>query len=301
MSCSVGFVILNHQPTPLLRRLLERLQHLFDAPPIVCHHDFSKCALPDGVRLPGVSFVDPSVPTGWGLFSIVEASLLGIEALFQRADAPDWFVLLSAADYPLVPARVVRETFASAGVDAFVSAREVNQASRRSDALNYRRYLTYRMPRPGLPQAHGERRFLSLSHPWLTRWLTPFSGDFRCYFGSQWFSANRHAAERLLRFHRERPALAAHYLRQERFRSICPDESYLQTILLNDPALRIHTDNLRYMDWAPGSPHPHVLTTAHLPAMLASGAHFARKFDAGSAEVLDLLDRHLDAANRPPG
>lgn len=301
MSCSVGFVILNHQPTPLLRRLLERLRVMFDGPPIVCHHDFSKCGLPEGVRLPGVSFVSPSVQTGWGLFSIVEASLLGIEALFRREDAPDWFVLLSAADYPLVPARVVRETFASAGVDAFVSAREVNQASRRTDRLNYRRYLTYRLPRPGLPQAEGEARFLSLSHPWLTRWLTPFSGDFRCYFGSQWFSANRHAAERLLRFHRERPALAAHYLRQERFRSICPDESYLQTILLNDRGLRIGADNLRYMDWEPGSPHPRVLTAAHLPAMLASGAHFGRKFDTGSGAVLDLLDRHLDARGHSAG
>ncbi|WP_346287095.1 beta-1,6-N-acetylglucosaminyltransferase [Zoogloea sp.] len=294
-------MILNHQPTPLLRRLLERLRVMFDGPPIVCHHDFSKCGLPEGVRLPGVSFVSPSVQTGWGLFSIVEASLLGIEALFRREDAPDWFVLLSAADYPLVPARVVRETFASAGVDAFVSAREVNQASRRTDRLNYRRYLTYRLPRPGLPQAEGEARFLSLSHPWLTRWLTPFSGDFRCYFGSQWFSANRHAAERLLRFHRERPALAAHYLRQERFRSICPDESYLQTILLNDRGLRIGADNLRYMDWEPGSPHPRVLTAAHLPAMLASGAHFGRKFDTGSGAVLDLLDRHLDARGHSAG
>ena len=134
-------------------------------------------------------------------------------------------------------------------------------------------------------------RFFTLEHPLLTRHFTPFSEAFRCYFGSQWFCANGKAAEYLLRFHRENRGLADHYRRQERYRVICPDESYIQTILANDPGLKVANDPLRYIDWVAGEPHPRTLGCADLPAIARSTAHFARKFDvAVDGAVLDRLD-----------
>src|SRR5262245_61769671 len=45
----IGFVVLSHSEPTLLRRLLRGLDRAYRDPPIVVHHDFSQCALPDDV------------------------------------------------------------------------------------------------------------------------------------------------------------------------------------------------------------------------------------------------------------
>ena len=55
----LGFVILTHDNPPQILRLINRLVSMFDNPPIVCHHDFSKCDLDTNLFPPNVSFVLP--------------------------------------------------------------------------------------------------------------------------------------------------------------------------------------------------------------------------------------------------
>lgn len=296
MSAPIGFVLLTHANVPQIRRLVGTLDRMFDAPPIVCHHDFSKCDLPGEGFGTNFTVVRPHETTGWGRFSIVDATLRGIEALYARPDAPDWFVLLSGADYPVKPAAAILAELAASPFDAYIERREVSYAARKlaSGRLNFRRYRTFRFHLPGMARNGAPGRFFTLSHPLLTQHLTPFSARFRCYFGSQWFTANRRAAAHLLRFHCDNPALAAHYRRQERYRLICPDESYIQTILGNAPDLRLADDPLRYIDWPEQTPHPRTLGEADFDAMTRSGAHFARKFDPDDP-VLDRLDAFVGA------
>ena len=74
-------------------------------------------------------------------------------------------------------------------------------------------------------------------------------------------------------------------------RTILADESYFQTLAGNRLALTEIARPRRYILWT-DSPHPEVLTIGHLPDILRSDAHFARKFDAEiDATVLDELDR----------
>jgi Core-2/I-Branching enzyme len=75
-----------------------------------------------------------------------------------------------------------------------------------------------------------------------------------------------------------------------------PDELFFQTLVLNSPHRDSVVDaNLRYIDWST-TPGPKVLRTDDLEALLGSGMLFARKFDETvDAEILDLLDRHIDA------
>jgi hypothetical protein len=42
---SIGFVLLTHHQPHQIDRLLAQLNKMFNYPPIVCHHDFDKCAL----------------------------------------------------------------------------------------------------------------------------------------------------------------------------------------------------------------------------------------------------------------
>lgn len=66
-------------------------------------------------------------------------------------------------------------------------------------------------------------------------------------------------------------------------------------MLCNSPFRDALVDQtLTFTDWSLGSPHPTILRKAHVGALAASPALFARKFDATvDGEVLDLIDERL--------
>jgi hypothetical protein len=60
--------------------------------------------------------------------------------------------------------------------------------------------------------------------------------------------------------------------------------------LANTTALTFAPSYARYIRWTEGN-HPEVLTARDIDSMMASGAHFARKFDELiDSSVLDELD-----------
>jgi hypothetical protein len=81
-----------------------------------------------------------------------------------------------------------------------------------------------------------------------------------------------------------------------------PEEFFFQTALMDSRfESTLVADNKRKIIWD-GGPHPRTLTTADLPALLTSGAWFARKFDdAVDPDLLDAIDRHRLAAHAVAG
>jgi hypothetical protein len=291
MAVEVGFVLITHTRPRQALRLIRRLNQLYDSPPIVCHHDCSQCEMPLG-ELPGnVSLVQPHLRTAWGGFAVVEATVRAMRELFQRSDAPDWFVLLSGADYPIKPAQRVRRELVASACDAHLCYEPIDPAALATDwqRVCYRRYYS---PRAWLPNVarHGPE-WKSVRLPmWLRRPRHPFRPSFRCYAGSQWFSANRDAAECVLRF-----AESGRRFSKYCWKTPFTDEMYFQTILANAPGLRLNNANYRYTDWSAGGAHPKTLGMEDVRAVLASANHFARKFSGDRPEVLDALDRAVDA------
>ena len=287
----IGFVLLTHDKPQQVLRLVRRLTVMFHQPRIVVHHDFSKCSLPLHAFPHNVSFVRPHVVTGWGHFSVVEAGIAAIRHLYDVSASPEWFVLLSGADYPIKSAaRVVRELHAG-NYDAFMRAERIDATGHSHTDYwqreSYRRYLTKTFSYPSLTKRlRPTRRRMRVDHPLLTRPFLPFSSKFRCFSGDHWFSANREVAKYILEQHSPDSSLARHYRTVE-----SADESYLQSIVGNAPHLRLSNDPLRYQDWSAGGPHPKTLGVADLPLLLASPAHFARKFDMDAdSDILDALD-----------
>jgi hypothetical protein len=83
MGVTIGFVIVSHDKPAQLLRLVRRLMMLYDNPPIVCHHDFSKCSL-EGYDFPKeVMFVRPHIVTKWAGISFVHAYLAALRILYQ--------------------------------------------------------------------------------------------------------------------------------------------------------------------------------------------------------------------------
>src|SRR5690348_12690757 len=95
MSITIGFVVLTHERLGQVSRLVHRLNRMFHNPPIAWHHDPINFTLSIDEVPSNVSLVLPPLKSEWARFPIVEATACAIKLLYQRPDAPDWFVVLS--------------------------------------------------------------------------------------------------------------------------------------------------------------------------------------------------------------
>lgn len=291
MNISLGFILLTHTKPHQIHRLIAKLNGMFNYPQIVCHHDFSKCDLSLNICPKNVTFIRPHLQTGWAEFSVVEATVRALELMYKAPNPPDWFVLLSGADYPIKSADQILLDLRSSPYDVHMHHEQINYNAYERDwqELCHERYCTIKFGVPFLNRKlRLTKRTVTLRHPLLTDPFLPFSNTLHCFAGSQWFCANHKAAEYIIQFHSNRTALASHY-RTLMF----SEESYFQTILCNAPHLRLQNNDWRYIEWYEGS-SPKILVTEDLPKLLASSAHFARKFDIDiDSIVLDELDAVL--------
>jgi len=301
MSKAIGFVIISHDYPRQLLRLVRCLQQNYDNPPIAIHHDFGQSQITRGDFPSDIQFVSPHVKTRWAQFSIVTAGLRALELLYKNA-TPNWFVLLSGADYPVMPADRVLKELMSIDKDALLEYREVPTSLSPSHlsapenpdvrhfslpgnlALAWRRYIGLNFWFPVIRS--GPRIGRYTIHLPIKDWRSPFGDQFKCFYGDQWFTGTRKVADILLNPSKKHMRLR-HYLR---LRTV-PDECYYQTIIANTPNLKISKATRRFSDWAGGS-HPKVLGLHDLEAIVTSKAHFARKF-APESPVLDEIDKML--------
>ena len=296
---SIGFILLTHANESQILRLSDRLNQLFGDPPIVCHHDFSQTSLDPRRFSSNLRFVRPHVKTRWGTISLVHATLRALRLLYDTS-APDWFYLLSGSDYPIRDGGTVAAELASTPCDAFIQLKRVDHTRVPARApvdsgglesasyarLAYERYIARSIPIPSWKHPHRGPAALHVrvTSPKLLRPFHPFSDSFHCYAGGQWFTANARAAAALL-------APEAERLLQYFTGRFPPDEAVCHTILGNAPDLKLSTDSKHFIRWEQGH-HPRFLDESDVREMLASNAHFARKF-APEAPVLDILDAQL--------
>ena len=301
-SARLGFVILSHDNPKQLLRLTSRLNSMFGFPPIACHHDFSKSNLNEPSFTHNIEFVKPHIVTARGRWSVVEATISALRVLMERSDAPQWFTIISGADYPIKPASVILSDFGDTECDAFIHAVSIDPSAAASP---FQQRAVWRYFRPHLELPTWLQRYMPFAeNRALPRWWPsrkhPFSNVFRCYAGSQFFSGNARCARRILSFHSSASDLKDFFVR---WKVPSPEEAYFQCIVVNDTSLTVSSDNRRYIDWSPGTGHPKTLTKADLPALVRSNAHFARKFDpALDDEIYVRLDETLSSAGaaRPP-
>ncbi len=271
----VVYLILTHHLPELTHRLVRVLLEESPRSFVVVHHDFSKGDLPPFAS-PRVHVLDDYVVTSRGDMSPVKGTLKGVDWIHAHLDY-GWIVLLSGQDYPIVPIARVEAELSASPYEAYVRVHTSNEAVR----MIRERYLR-RWYRPRIP--FRKRRRFTITVPY----NRVFGDGFPCHKASQWWMLSRSAVTHLLEFLGTRPR----YWRQYE-RSLIPDESFIQTAVLNGPS-RVCRDNLRFIQWStPGVRHPDVLTVADADAITASPHWFARKFNPKvCAQVLDRLDAH---------
>jgi hypothetical protein len=299
----LAYLITSYALPNQVLRLARTLRHGSPEALIALHHDDRRCSV-DAPALDalGVRRIEPTSPVEWGESSQLEMVLRCLRWLLERSDFT-WVVLLSGQDYPIRPLADIERSLGASEVDAFIEAQRVERPalSRRVpvDEFASRYYYRWRkLPRSLVTTAARTRPLLAVrempSGTWVgvRRFRTPFGPGFECHRGSDWFTLSRRAVEAVDRLMRARPDVLDHY----RCTPI-PTESFVQTVLANDPAMRTSGDYRRFSSWNPGASRPRVLGIADLPAILESGADFARKFDETvDRAVLDEIDRRVHGA-----
>jgi hypothetical protein len=299
MKSSTGFVILSHLDFDPLQRLVAALNLAYGEPPIAIHHDFSQTGGDVSGLKGNIFFVRPSLRTKWADISLVHASLLALRELYQNSD-PEWFTFLSATDYPTMPgSQVVKELQERAFdlymdyqlAEKYASSSHIPVKSRIASPTwrrnAYDRYIAKTIMFPPVVVKEGARRPILVRSEFLLRPFIPYSQNWKCYAGDQWFTGNRKVARILLSETSISRRTIKHLSRR-----FAPDETFFHTVLANRTDVRICRDNKRYSDWAGQDAHPKVLEMADLPAILESQCFFARKFSTKRpSRILDELDR----------
>lgn len=300
----IGFCILSHSDQAQLLALVRTLNTVYGFPPIVCHHDSSQSPIdaalfPDNVRLTSRSFT-----TGWGRSSVVHAGILAIQELFEHF-APDWFVLLSASDYPIATAGKVRSFLSKSTCDAFVDARDLfiqaptpakivgnNSPTLRhfDSAANFKiKHRLYLATEIWIPIVRRKPRLrlgrYTIRLPFVG--AAAKRGKINVYYGDHWLMGNARAARTIYEDSQNKTFLLNHLKHRAN-----ADECYYQSILLNDSALTVCRDAKRFTEWNGGGAHPMLLTDAQFDDISRSGSFFARKFEKNSS-VIDRIDREL--------
>ena len=178
----------------------------------------------------------------------------------------EWFYLISPADILCITEQKLITALREGAYDAYI------QHERIADGLELR------------PWHHTcKSRYKQRTKYW------PFSAEYQCYAGDQWFTANRKAVETMLSAHEQACPLRKHLqLRAEMSDTqIMSEECYFATILRNAKNLAVSHNNLRYIDWETHNGcRPRELSTEDAANIHAAGAHFARKVNPDQRKEL---------------
>ncbi len=300
-----AYVITTHRDPEAVYRLVARIRADSPSARIIVRHDAGHVLL-DPTRLAGLGAAHhPSTrPITWGDWSIVTSYLEELRRLEHEDFSHVAFV--SGQDFVVGDLTAWEQRVLARDADLVTEVRSTSFTPRwwrgRSDGEIHAVKVMYAYRRLPVPKAldrvagpalfhaasflspvldarvlpRGRGIFLGLRRP--LRGLQPWTG-------SQWMALSRRAALAVLETVEARPRLVRRY----RF-ALNPEESFFHTILGNDLGMRVIDEPVSFARWPhEGSPHPVVLTAGDIPAAVASGAPFARKFE--DPAVIDELER----------
>ncbi|XP_020582608.1 beta-glucuronosyltransferase GlcAT14A-like [Phalaenopsis equestris] len=212
--------------------------------------------------------------------SVVAATLHGAAVLLKIWDDWDWFITLSASDYPVVTQDDLLYAFTSL-------PRDLNFIDHTSElGWNEPERFGKIIVDPNLYMNNNMKYFLASE----TR---PTPAAFRIFTGSPWVILSRSFMKHCIYSSDNLPRKLLMYFTNVAYAA----ESYFQTVICNSPEFQNTTVNndLRYFVWEnPPTLEPLLLNQSNYKAMVKSGAAFARRFmenDPVLKKVDDLILR----------
>ncbi|KAE9611735.1 putative glucuronosyltransferase [Lupinus albus] len=187
----------------------------------------------------------------------------------------NWFITLSASDYPLITQDDLSHVFSSV-------RRDLNFIDHTSD-LGWKKGDRFQpiSVDPGLYLARRSQIFQATQN-------RPTPDAFKLFTGSPWVVLSRSFLEFCIFGWDNLPRMLLMYFTNVKL----PQEGYFHSVICNAPEFRNTTVNgdLRYMIWDdPPKMEPLFLNASVYVQMAGSGAAFARQFEVDN-HVLDMID-----------
>ncbi|KAG6601843.1 Beta-glucuronosyltransferase GlcAT14A [Cucurbita argyrosperma subsp. argyrosperma] len=207
------------------------------------------------------------------------ATILHAAAILLKIESGwDWFITLSATDYPLISQDDLSHVFSSV-------RRDLNFIDHTSD-LGWKEGQRIQpiVVDPGLYLARRTQIFHATER-------RPTPDAFKIFTGSPWFILSRSFLEYCVLGWDNLPRTLLMYFNN----IVLSQEGYFHSVICNSNEFKNTTvnSNLRFMMWDdPPKMEPLFFNASNFDVMAESGAAFARKFHKDDA-VLDMVDKKL--------
>ncbi|KAK5844531.1 hypothetical protein PVK06_000671 [Gossypium arboreum] len=210
--------------------------------------------------------------------TMVANTLHACAILLKRNKDWDWFINLSASDYPLVTQDDLLYAFSALN-------RDLNFIEHTSD-------LGWKLDKRAMPLIIDPGLYLSTKTEvvWASQ-KRKLPTAFKLFTGSAWTVLSRPFIEFIIMGWDNLPRTLLMYYTN----FISSPEGYFQTVVCNVPefAKTVVNHDMHFIKWDnPPKQHPHILSLNELGKMIMSNAAFARKFNQDDP-VLDKIDADL--------
>jgi len=312
MVANVCWFIQSHRDPVQILRLLRAIRRGSDGPIVLRHdHDVTPLDPRPFLEVGNVELLPGSGRQHRGYYSGQIQPYLALLAWLETTGVRyDWLINLTAQDYPVTPIQEIESFLATTPRDGFMRWWNVlgpdSPWSRRKARARY--WHRYRLLPARFTLVLRALRLLTRISPFhfyfdygpaigIRRFRVPYHDGLHCLGGRSWWTIRHAVASFVLDFVRQNPDFVRHYEGV-----ITPEESMVQTILVNSSSFDLVNDDLRYIDYSAATRGgaPRTLTVADLPLLATGRYHFARKFDLGvDSEVLDRIDWELLGLSPP--
>jgi Core-2/I-Branching enzyme len=303
----ICYFIQTHQNPEQIYRLVRTIKRTSPNSQILINHNFHRSYL-DLTPLQDLSdlhLLENQEYLIRGDFSCqVQPYLNAVNWLFENNSDFDWLINLTGQDYPTQPLSETEDFLAKTDCDGLIRYWDIFADRIPWDKQKgFKRYYCqyWRIPGrwsysflkefqqlPPIKQLTPLKFYLTYGPlVGIPRRSTPFNDRFSCYGGWAWYTLSRKCVEYIKTFVDRHPKFVDYYKR-----TVVPEESFIQTILVNNQNFNLLNDDKRYIDYTGAiGGSPRTLTIQDYATITNGKFHFARKFDlTRDAEILDRLD-----------
>ena len=268
----VAFLMQCHKNPEQINLLLDALNH--PMADVFVHVDKKSQEIREKITQGEGVYILPEqqcVDVQWAQYSQVEATLQLLSAAVNRGEYSHYW-LISGQDYPLRHVDSIID-FLEANQEAnFIECSQTKTFNKRNDVYFPNFVIGRKLWKKVL-----KNLWIYGTGGWKKTFLVfkrKAPDDFKYWFGSQWWCLDGKTVQWIVDYLNE-------HIEYGKFfeHSLCPDECFFQTLVMNSPFASSVKPYLHYIKWGKGKSSPRILTESDYQEIVDSSKLMARKFD----------------------
>ena len=279
----VAFLMQCHKNPKQINLLLKALKH--PQVDVFIHVDSKNENIREDIEKNDGVYLLPKkdcVDVQWAQFSQVKATLNLLNAAISRGGYSHYFII-SGQDFPIKSIGEIVKFLSERKDENFIDCALIKRFEKRNDIY---------FPRMVIGRRIWQKILKGILVYSTGGWNQTFSiikrlkpANVQYYFGSQWWCLNDAMVKWIYNFLENYPE----YIKLFKH-SLCPDECFFQTLVMNSPFANTTKPYLHYIKWEKGKSSPKTLTTIDYEELKKTEKLIARKFDINvDAEIIERL------------